>query len=118
VSELPTLVECFEPPPEQRVIATQSSDYVGVYCVGSHITVVTRQAADYVFPKVELWQPIFICELPSEIAAAGSGRYFAIWFTGTPSERGHYGACIREVRVTGIARAKEGRALRPDEYTW
>lgn len=94
----------------------QPRDYVGVYAVGMHITIVTKQPPGYVFPTVELWHPVFDCELPAEIAAAGSGRYFAMWFTGTPTERGHYGACVREVRVTDITKATEGRELRPDEY--
>jgi hypothetical protein len=116
VSELPTLYQCFTPPPEQRVEPGQRSDYVGVYAVDSHITIITEQPSGFAFPKIELWHPVFDCELPEEIAGAGGGRYFAIWFTGIPSERGHFGACVREVRVTGIAKVKEGRELRPDEY--
>jgi hypothetical protein len=116
VSELPTLHQCFTPPPEQAVVPRQPGDYVGVYAVGSHITIVIEQPSGFAFPKIELWHPVFDCDLPAEIVAAGGGRYFAIWFTGVPSERGHFGACVREVRVTGIAKAKEGRELRPDEY--
>jgi len=115
MSELPTLYECFEPPPEQKVVPGQSGDYVGVYCTGSHITIVTKQPPGYAFPKVELWRPILECELPQEMQAAGAG-YFAIWFSGIPSERGRYDACVREVRVTAITRAKQGRELRQSDY--
>ena len=115
MSELPTLYSLFEPPSEQKVLPGQPSDYVGVYCVGSHITIVTKQPPGFSFPKVEGWRPIFDCVIPSEIQAAGSG-YFAIWFTGIPSERGRYGACVREVHVTSITRTEQGRELRPDEY--
>ncbi len=115
MSELPTLLSLFTPPPEQKVVPGQSSDYVGVYCVGSHITIVTELPPGFSFPKVEGWLPIFDCVIPSEIQAAGSG-YFALWFTGIPSDRGRYGACVREVHVTGITRTEQGRELRPDEY--
>ena len=115
MSELPTLYECFDPPPEQKLVPGQPGDYVGVYCIGSHITVVTKQPPGFAFPKVELWRPVFDCALPKQIEAQESG-YFAIWFAGIPSERGRYGACVREVRVTGITDAKQGRELRPDEY--
>jgi hypothetical protein len=115
MSELPTLISLFTPPPEQKVEPGQPSDYVGVYCVGSHITVVTQQPPGFSFPKVELWRPIFDCAIPSEIQIA-DGNYFAIWFTGIPSERGRYGRSVREVRVTGITRSEQGRELRADEY--
>ena len=115
MSELPTLYECFEPPSEQKVVPGQPNDYIGVYCVGSHITIITKQPSGYVFPKIELWRPVFDCAIPNEIQTVGSG-YFAVWFCGIPSERGRYGACVREVRVTGITRIKQGRELRPDEY--
>jgi hypothetical protein len=115
MSEIPPLIECFEPPAEQKVEPGHANDYVGVYCVGSHITVVTKQPPGFSFPKVEGWLPIFDCAIPSEIRAAGSG-YFAMWFTGIPSQRARYGACVREVRVTSITRVKQGRELRPDEY--
>ena len=112
---LPTLISLFEPPVEQKVMAGQPNNYVGVYCAGSHITIVTTQPPGFSFPKVECWRPIFDCAIPSEIQATGSGC-FAIWFTGIPSERGRYKACVREVRVTGVKRVKQGRELRPDEY--
>jgi len=115
MSELPTLYECFDPPPEQKVVPGQQGDYVGVYCAGSHITIVTKQPPGFAFPKVELWHPVFDCAMPKEIQTVNSG-YFAIWFSGIPSERGRYGPCVREVRVTGISRTKQGRELRPDEY--
>lgn len=117
MSDLPTIYSCFEPPPEQKVVPGQPNDYVGVYSTGSHITVVTKQPPGYAFRKVELWQPVFDCDLPAVIAEAESWRYFAIWFTGIPSEHGRYqGRCVREIRVTAVAKAKEGRELRPDEY--
>jgi hypothetical protein len=115
MSDLPRQIKLFEPPPEQKVVPRQPDDYVGVYCVGSHITVVTKQPAGFVMPKVDLWHPVFDCELPAELSAADNGRYFTIWFAGIPSERGQYGRCVREIRVTGIAKAIEGRDLRPDE---
>ena len=115
MSELPTLYECFDPPPEQKVVPGQAGDYVAVYCIGSHITIVTKQPPGYGFPKVELWRPIFDCAVPEEIRTTGSG-FFAIWFRGIPGERGRYGACVREVHVTAITGAKQGRELRPDEY--
>ncbi len=118
MSDLPKLIQLFKPPPEQKVLQGQPDDYVGVYCVGSHITVVTKQPPGFVMPKVELWRPVFDCELPAELAVANGGRYFAVWFTGIPSERGRYGRCAREIRVTGIAKAIEGRDLRPDEHVW
>ncbi len=115
MSELPTLYECFEPPPEQKVEPGQPNDYVGVYCVGSRITITTQFPSGYKFPKVEAWQPVFDCVVPSEMQSAPSG-FFAIWFRGIPSEKGRYGDCIRRVRVVGITRIKQGRELRPDEY--
>jgi len=115
MSELPPLIQCFKPPAEQKVEPGHPKDYVGVYCVGSHITIVTKQPPGFSFPKVELWLPIFDCAIPSEIQSVSSG-YFAIWFSAIPSERGRYGACVREVRVTSITRFKQGRELRPDEY--
>lgn len=116
MSDLPTLISLFKPPAEQPVSPGQSGDYVGVYAIGSHVTIVTKQAPGFSFPKVELWGPIFDCDLPGEISSAGSGRFFVIWFSGIPSERGHYGSCVREVHVTQITKATEGRDLRPDEY--
>jgi hypothetical protein len=116
MTDLPKLISLFDPPAQQKVVPGQASDYVAVYAVGSHITIVTEQPSGLVFPKVELWRPIFDCDLPAEVAASGNGRFFVIWFTGIPGERGNYGASVREVRVTGIARAKEGRELQPDEY--
>jgi hypothetical protein len=113
--ELPTLDSLFEPPPEQRVVPGQSSDYVGVYCVGSHITIVTKQPPGFSFPKIEIWRPVFECAIPSDMQAA-SGSYFAIWFTAVPSARGRYGPCVREARVTRVTRLEQGRELRPDEY--
>jgi hypothetical protein len=118
MSDLPKLIQLFEPPPEQKVLPGQPDHYVGVYCVGSHITIVTKQPPGFAFPKVELWRPVFDCELPAEMSAADDGRYFAIWFTGIPSERGRYGCCVREARVTDIAKAMEGRDLRADERVW
>src|SRR5262245_54168915 len=115
MSELPTLTSLFKCPAEQKVVPGCSIDYVGVYCVGSHITIVTKQPPGFSFPTVELWRPVFECVIPSEVEAARSG-FFAIWFTGIPSERGRYGPCVREVRVTRIARTEQGRELRPDEY--
>jgi hypothetical protein len=115
MSELPTLISLFQPPAEQKVVPGLSSDYVGVYCVGSHLTIVTKQPPGFSFPTIELWRPVFECVIPSELEAS-SGGYFAIWFTGAPSERGRYGACVREVRVTSIARAEQGGELRPEEY--
>jgi hypothetical protein len=115
MSDLPTLYSCFEPPAEQKVEPGQPADYVGVYCVHSHITMTTKLPAGFQFPKVEAWRPIFDCSLPSEIETASSG-YFAIWFRGIPSERGRFGSCVREVRVVSISKFKEGRELRPDEY--
>jgi len=115
MSELPKLISLFEPPSELIVQPGQPRDYVGVYCVGSHITIVTKQPPGFSFPKVELWRPIFECAMPTDVRAAGGG-FFAIWFTGIPSERGRFDACVREVRVTSIARAEQGRELRSDEY--
>ena len=115
MSELPTLYECFEPPSEQKVEPGHPNDYVAVYCIDSHITIITKKPSGSAFPKVELWRPVFDCAIPAEIQAAGSG-YFAIWFSGIPSERGHYGACVREVHVLSVTRVKQGRELRPDEY--
>jgi hypothetical protein len=115
MSELPTLLSLFTPPLEQKVEPGQSQDYVGVYCVGSHITVVTKQPLEFSFPSIELWRPVFNCAMPREIQAT-LGGYFALWFTGIPSERGRYGDCVREVCVTGITRSEQGRELRPDEY--
>jgi hypothetical protein len=115
MGELPPLISLFQPPADQRVVPGQSSDYIGLYCVGSHITIVTKQAPGFSFPTVELWRPVFECVIPSKVEAAGGG-YFAIWFTGVPSERGRYGAGGREVHVTSIARIEQGRELRPDEY--
>jgi hypothetical protein len=115
MSELPTLYECFDPPPEQKVVPGKTGNYVGVYYTGSHITIVTNQTPGYTFPKVELWRPIFDCGVPEEIRSTDSG-YFAIWFSGIPSERGRYGNCVRDVHVTAITRAKQGRELRPAEY--
>ena len=63
-------MQCFEPPPEQKVEPGRSNDYIGVYCVGSHITVVTKQPLGFSFPKVELWSPIFECPIPLEIRSA------------------------------------------------
>jgi hypothetical protein len=116
MSDLPTLISLFKPPAEQSVVPEQSGDYVGVYAVGSHITIVTKQPPGFSFPKVEAWRPVFDCDLPAEIALAGNARFFAIWFSGIPSERGRFGACVREVRVTHITKTTEGRDLRPDEY--
>ena len=115
MSELPKLISLFEPPAEQKVVPGHPNDYVGVYCVGSHITIVTKQPPGFSFPKVEGWRPIFDCAIPSEIQSVDSG-YFAMWFTGVPSERGRYGAYVREVRVTSITQVKQGRELRADEY--
>lgn len=116
MSELPRISKLFDPPPEQLVVPGQVHDYVGVYCICSHITIVTKQAPG-VFPKVELWRPIFECGLPANLQAVDSG-FFVLWFAGIPSERARFGACAREVRVISIARAEQGRGLGADEYTW
>lgn len=116
MSDLPTLISLFKPPAEQRVSPGKSGEYVGVFAIGSHVTIVTNQAPGFSFPNVELWAPIFDCDLPGEMASAGNGRFFVIWFLGIPSERGHYGSCVREVHVAQITKATEGRDLRPDEY--
>lgn len=115
VSDLPTLYQCFTPPPEQPVAPGQSGDYVGVYAVVSHVTIVTKERLGSSGPKIELWRPVFDCDMPPEMVSAGSGRLFALWFSGIPSERGHFGSCVREIRITRIAKTKEGRDLRPGE---
>ena len=112
MSELPKLNSLFTPPAVQKVVLGQPNDYVGVYCEGSHITIIIRAPRQITYRRVELWHPIFDCAIPSEMQAVGGG-YFAVWFTGIPSQRGRYGDCVREVRVTGITRSKQGR---PDEY--
>jgi len=116
MSDLPKLISLFTPPAEQPVVPEHSGDYVGVYAVGSHITIVTKQPPGFSFPEVEGWRPIFNCDLPEEIASAGSGRFFVVWFSGIPSKRGRFGSCVRQVRVTHITKTTEGRDLRPDEY--
>src|ERR1019366_7161829 len=68
MSDLPKLISLFTPPAEQPVVPEHSGDYVGVYAVGSHITIVTKQPPGFSFPKVEGWRPIFDCDLPEEIA--------------------------------------------------
>lgn len=115
MNDLPTLYEIFTPPLEQPVVPGQSNDYVGVYCVGSHLTINTTTPPGYPAPKVERWHPVFDCEVPADLAAAGKGRFFVISFSGIPSERGRFGSCVREVRITRIAKATEGRQLRLDE---
>ncbi len=115
MSELPPLTQLFELPAEQKVLPGKPGDYVGVYCIGSHITVVVQQPPGFSFPKVELWHPVFECAIPGEIERAGAG-FFAIWFSGIPSERGRYGDCVRQVRLVSIASVRQGRELRSDEY--
>lgn len=115
MSELPPLSQLFETPSEQKVEPGQSGDYVGVYCVGSYITITTKQPPGFVFPKVELWHPIFECAIPQEIETV-ERAFFAMWFVGIPSERGRFGKCTRKVRVTAITKFEQGRELRPDEY--
>lgn len=121
MSELPLYDSLFEAPREQRVEPGQANDYVGLYTPEGWIAVVILNPSGFRFGKTERWHPTFDCVVPQDLKdtlGSQSIRYFALWFHGIPSERGRYGLCIREVRITRIMQAKEGRDYTPEEWAY
>lgn len=124
VSSLPPLSQDFAPPAHQEIIAGEPRDYVGIYAADAESPwIVIEQSHDPLrFNRVERWFPRFECALPPEILPPDQlfapARYFQLCFRGVPSERGRFGpagACVREVSVRSITRAREGRI---PEATW